>query len=299
MDSLPPLTAIRAFDAAARLGSFVKAAAELHVTHWAIGKQIRVLEDWMGRPMFRRLPRGIVLTDEGMELAREVGTALSTLLTAVHRLRSSETVEAVSGTVRISVPTSFALRWLIPRLPRFRQQFPGITLRISTTSRMLRYIGNAFDLGIRLSPDPKLRSIKLMTDRRLPACTPELLRARPIASVQDLRRHILLHSGTTSSAWSEWLRLAGVPQLRPLQHMEFEHVHLQIEAAVNGLGIALVSLPLIQADLAAGRLICPFSKPEWAAQDYLLVSEHGKEDAAVRAFRAWIIDSARASAPRT
>jgi LysR family transcriptional regulator, glycine cleavage system transcriptional activator len=295
MDSLPPLTAIRAFDAAARLGSFAKAAAELHVTHWAIGKQIRVLEDWMGVPMFRRLPRGIVLTDEGTELAKEVGSAFATLSAAIRRLRNSEAVHRISGTVRISVPTSFALRWLIPRLTQFQQQFPNITVRISTTSRKLRFIGSASDLGIRLSPDPKLSSTKLMTDRRLPACTPELLRARPIASVQDLRGHTLLHSATTSSAWSEWLALAGAPHLKPVQHMEFEHVHLQLEAALNGLGIALASLPLIQADLASGRLICPIAKPEWSAQSYLLLSERQEEDAAVRAFRSWIMDAARAT----
>jgi len=141
----------------------------------------------------------------------------------------------------------------------------------------------------------KLRSTKLMTDRRLPACTPELIRARPIASVQDLRGHTLLHSATTSSAWSEWLTLAGAPHLKPVQHMEFEHVHLQLEAALNGLGIALASLPLIQADLASGRLICPISKPEWSTQNYLLLSEHQEEDAAVRAFRSWIMDTARAT----
>jgi LysR family transcriptional regulator, glycine cleavage system transcriptional activator len=292
MDSVPPLTAIRAFDAAARLGSFAKAAAELHVTHWAIGKQIRLLEDWMGIPMFRRRSRGIILTDEGAELAREVSSAFSTLSAAISKLRNSEAVHRVSGTVRISAPTSFALRWLIPRLSQFQQLFPNITVRISTTSRKLRYIGSASDLGIRLSLDPKLRSVKLMTDRRLPACSPELLRVRPISSVQDLRGHTLLHSATTSSAWSEWLALAGAPQLRPLHHMEFEHVHLQLEAAVNGLGIALASLPLIQRDLATGRLTCPISKPEWSAQDYLLVSEYHDEDAAVRAFRSWIMKNA-------
>jgi LysR family transcriptional regulator, glycine cleavage system transcriptional activator len=299
MDTLPPLTAIRAFAATARLGSFAKAAAELHVTHWAIGKQIRLLEDWMGVPMFRRRPRGIVLTDKGAELAKEVGSALSTLSAAINKLRNSEAIHRVSGTVRISVPTSFATRWLIPRLSQFQQQFPDITVRISTTSRKLRYIGSAFDLGIRLRPDPALRSVKLMTDRRLPACSPDLLRVRPIASVEDLRGHTLLHSATTSAAWSEWLTLAGAPQLRPLHRMEFEHVHLQLEAAVNGLGIALASLPLIQNDLATGRLTCPISKPEWSAQDYLLVSEHREEDAAVRAFRSWIMNSARSVPTKT
>jgi LysR family transcriptional regulator, glycine cleavage system transcriptional activator len=288
LETLPPLNAIRAFEAAARLGSFAKAAAELHVTHWAIGKQVRLLEDWMGMPLFWRRSRGIDLTEEGAELAKDVASVFSNLSTATQKLRHAEGTHRLSGIVRINVPTSFALRWLIPRLSEFRHQFPNITVRISTTSRKFRYIGSAFDLGIRLMPDPTLRSEKLMTDRRLPACSPELLRAKPIALVDDLRRHTLLHSATTSSAWSEWLILAGAPQLRPLHHMNFEHVHLQLEAAVSGLGIALASLPLIEKDIESGRLVCPIREPEWCAQDYVLISEHREEDASVKAFRSWI-----------
>ena len=177
------------------------------MTHWAIGKQVKLLEDWMGIPLFWRQSRGIELTEEGAELAKDVSMVFSNLSDATKKLRHSEGPHRVSGTVRINVPTSFALRWLIPRLPEFQKSFPKITVRISTTSRKFRYIGSAFDFGIRLSPDPALKSVKLMTDRRLPACSPELLRAKPIASVHDLRRHTLLHSVTTSSAWSEWLIL--------------------------------------------------------------------------------------------
>jgi LysR family transcriptional regulator, glycine cleavage system transcriptional activator len=288
LEALPPLNALRAFEAAARLGSFAKAAAELHVTHWAIGKQVRVLEDWMELPLFWRRSRGIDLTEEGVEFAKDVGSVFSNLSTATKKLRHPEGTRRLSGIVRINVPTSFALRWLIPRLSEFRQQFPDITVRISTTSRKFRYIGSAFDLGIRLNSEPTMRSEKLMTDRRLPACSPELLRAKPIASVGDLRRHTLLHSATTSAAWSEWLILAGAPQLRPLHHMEFEHVHLQLEAAVSGLGIALASLPLIGKDIESGRLVCPIREPEWRAQDYMLISEHREENAAVKAFRSWM-----------
>ena len=132
-DALPPLNAIRAFETAARLGSFAKAAAELHVTHWAIGKQVRLLEDWMGVPLFWRRSRGIDLTEEGAELAKDVSSAFSNLSAATKKLRHSEGAHRLSGIVRINVPTSFALRWLIPRLPEFRQQFPNITVRISTT----------------------------------------------------------------------------------------------------------------------------------------------------------------------
>ena len=160
LDPLPPLNAIRAFEAAARLGSFAKAAAELHVTHWAIGKQVRLLEDWMGVPLFWRRSRGIDLTEEGAELAKDVSFAFSNLSAATTKLRHPKGTHRLSGIVRINVPTSFALRWLIPRLSEFRLQFPNITVRISTTSRKFRYIGSAFDLGIRLIPDPTYRVLR-------------------------------------------------------------------------------------------------------------------------------------------
>jgi LysR family glycine cleavage system transcriptional activator len=115
LESLPPLNAIRAFEAAARLGSFAKAAAELHVTHWAIGKQVRLLEDRMGLPLFWRRSRGIDLAEEGAELAKEVSSVFSDLSAATTKLRHPDSTHRLSGIVRINVPTSFALRWLIPR----------------------------------------------------------------------------------------------------------------------------------------------------------------------------------------
>src|ERR1700722_7430601 len=174
--SLPPLNAIRSFEAAARRGSFAQAAADLNVTHWAIGKQIRLLEDWLGMPLFERRPRQIVLTDEGAEFLAEVTAAFSRLSAATAKLIRHRTTRRVSGLVRINVPTSFALRWLIPRLPDFQTAFPNIEVRISTTSRKLRYVGSAFDLGIRLGAvqPAGLKSEILMWDRRLPACNPEI-----------------------------------------------------------------------------------------------------------------------------
>jgi LysR family transcriptional regulator, glycine cleavage system transcriptional activator len=146
LDPLPPLNAIRAFEAAARLGSFAKAAAELHVTHWAIGKQVRLLEDWMGVPLFWRRSRGIDLTEEGAEMAKDVSFAFSNLAAATTKLRHPKGAHRLSGIVRINVPTSFALRWLIPRLSGFRQLFPNIMVRISTTSRKFRYIGSEWNV---------------------------------------------------------------------------------------------------------------------------------------------------------
>jgi LysR family transcriptional regulator, glycine cleavage system transcriptional activator len=291
---LPPLNAIRAFEAAARHGNFAAAAADLHVTHWAIGKQIKLLEDWLGVALFERHARGVALTGEGAELLADASEALSRLAVAAAKLRRSETSPRVSGVVRVNVPTSFALRWLIPRLAEFLRLFPNIDVRISVTSRRLRYVGSAADLGVRLNwqPTQGYRSHVLMRDWQLPACSPDLLRHRPVTSVDDLRRHTLLHSATMRLAWPRWLAAAGQADLSPQRHLEFEHVHLQLQAAVDGLGIAIASKPLIERDLAAGRLVCPIAKPEADGGDYVLVSEDRPETAATRAFREWIIAAA-------
>lgn len=295
--TLPPLNAIRAFEAAGRRVSFAEAARDLGVTHWAIGKQIKLLEDWLGTPLFERRARGVVLTGEGAELLADVGVAFATLSDASRKLRRPHAARRISGLVRVNVPTSFALHWLIPRLPQFRSRFPNVEVRISTTSRKLRYIGSAFDLGVRLGAARPvgLKSEVLMRDRRLPACNPEILRNRPVKSVDDLHRHTLLHSATTRSDWSEWFAIAGRSTLPTGRHVEFEHVHLQLQAAVDGLGIALASMPLIESHIAAGRLTCPLSGPHWRAENYLLLSEDGDENAAVKAFRAWITATATSS----
>src|ERR1700727_3141826 len=153
------------------------AAVDLNVTHWAIGKQIRLLEDWLGVPLFERRSSGVALTDEGTELSSDVSAVLSRLSEAAGKLRRPELTRRVSGLVRVNVQPSFALRWLFPRLARFQELYPNIEVRVSTTSRQLRYIGSAFDLGIRSGPEKSagLRSEILMADRRLPACSPGLL----------------------------------------------------------------------------------------------------------------------------
>jgi len=293
---LPPLKAVRAFEAAARRGSFVEAAADLNVTHWAVGKQVRLLEDWLGMPLFERRSRGVALTDEGAELLDDVSAAFFRLSEATARLRRPDVTRRVSGLVRVNVQPSFALRWLFPRLPAFQNLFPNIDVRVSTTSRKLRYIGTAFDIGVRSAPEKHtgLRSETLMPDLRRPACSPLILRKRPMDSLDDLRHHTILHSATTRSAWSHWLSAAGAPDLKIFRQMELEHVYLQLQAAVEGLGVALASMRLIEGDIAAGRLICPIAAPEWDAGSYQLVTNEDRiRIPAVRAFRDWIRATAR------
>lgn len=290
-DRLPPLNALRNFEAVARCGSFAAAAAELHVTHWAVGKQIRLLEDWFGVPLFERQARGVLLTDQGAALLNDVSSAFERLTTGAARLRQDEVVRRVSGIVRVNVLTSFASCWLLPRLSDFHARYPDIDVRVSTTSRRLRYVGDAFDIGVRSGNEEgaKLLSRPLMADVRLPACSPALLRLRPIQCVADLRNHTLLHSASTRTAWSLWLKEAGAADVRGARNVEYDHVFLQLAAAVEGLGVTLASLPLIERDIATGRLVCPIAAPTWRALDYTLVINRDRAgDDAVVAFEQWI-----------
>jgi LysR family transcriptional regulator, glycine cleavage system transcriptional activator len=276
-------------------GSFVEAAIELNVTHWAVGKQVKLLEEWFGLPLFERRSRGVALTDEGAELLHDVRAAFLRLSEATARLRRPEQTRRLSGVVRVNVQPSFALRWLFPRLSGFQELFPNVDLRISTTSRKLRYVGTAFDIGGRAAPEKQagLRSEILMPDRRRPACSPVLLRKRPIEGVHDLRLHTILHSATTRSTRSHWLSVAGNPDLGTFRQMELEHVYQQLQAAVEGLGVALASMPLIEGDIAVGRLVCPIAAPAWNAGSYELVTNEDRMGIpAVRAFRDWITTAA-------
>ena len=303
-DHLPPLNALRNFEAAARHGSFAGAASELHVTHWAVGKQIRLLEEWFGVALFERRARGVALTEEGSVLLNDVSKTFERLAHASSRLRRQQSAPRVSGTVRVNVPPSFALYWLLPRLFGFQVRFPDITVRISTTSRKVRYLGEAFDIGVRVTHEtgPGIVSRPLMPDLRLPACSPDLLRLHPINSIADLRHHTLLHSATTRTAWPQWLRAAGAPNFQAARDIEFEHAYLQLAAALEGVGVTLASLPLIERDLAAGRLVCPIAAPAWLAGEYSLVTQAGRaKNDAVLAFEAWVLEMAskQVGAPET
>lgn len=290
-EKLPPLNALRHFEAVARLGSFAAAAIDLHVTHWAVGKQIRLLEDWFGVPLFERRARGVVPTDEGVALLNDVKGAFSRLSTSVTRLRHESVARRITGVVRVNTPASFALCWLIPRLADFQARYPDIDVRVSTTSRKLRYVGDAFDIGVRSGPEdaPGLISTSLMPDLRLPACSPAVLERHPIRTVADLRNHTLLHSTSTRTAWSDWLRQAGAPGLRGARNLDFDHVYLQLGAAAEGLGVTLASLPLVEREIATGRLVFPIAEPAWQGPDYtLLVNADRADEEPIVAFRNWI-----------
>jgi LysR family glycine cleavage system transcriptional activator len=258
--SLPPLNALRAFEAAARLGSFKDAATELAVTHGAISRHIRLLEDWLGPPaLFRRLNRRVVLTPTGAALLAETGPALDRLSTAAerHQARGGKPPPAV---LRVNALATFSLRWLLPRLGQFRDRHPEIEVRLSTSNETVDALSEAYDVIIRGGPDTfyGFTCQPFLTERRLPVCSPALMERLPLHDIADLRSHTLIHTSTLPRVWADWLAAAGAPDLEPAASLTLDHFYLTLQAALDSLGIAMGPTALVADDLAAGRLVTPF-----------------------------------------
>jgi DNA-binding transcriptional LysR family regulator len=293
---MPPLNALRAFEAVARAGTLLAAAHDLNVTHWAVGKQVRALEEWLGVPLFERHARAMRLTAEGGTLLGRVQSAFQALTEGTAEVRKRPATRRVKGLVRVNCLSSFALKWLLPRLHAFEALHPQVIIELTTTSRRLRYIGTDVDVGVRSGFEkvPRTRTVSLLADRRLLVCSPRILRARPVLRIEDLKRHTILHSRSTLNAWPSWLAAHGATRSVASREMYFEHTYLQIQAAIEGLGFALGSLPLIESELASGHLVSPLNLPAWEGPDYtLIVAQDRESDAAVSAFVTWLKRKAR------
>jgi LysR family transcriptional regulator, glycine cleavage system transcriptional activator len=258
---LPPLNAIRAFEAAARHASFARAANELGVTHSAVSKQIRALEADLGRPLFIRATRQVNLNAAGRELMAEVAPALQRIGAIATALRQGPSAE--TGEVRINTRPSFALRWLIPNLPGLVRAHPGIEPRVITsTLDPARLSPPGFDIAIRRATlghgafwPEGMKPRAFLREGASPVAAPALLAERPIQRPEDLRGHVLLHTATRPEHWEEWLTLAGCSGLRPAGELSFDHQQFTLQAAIDGMGLAMGLSVLAAADLVAGRLV--------------------------------------------
>jgi LysR family transcriptional regulator, glycine cleavage system transcriptional activator len=293
---LPPLNAIRAFEAAARHGSFKEAASELGVTHGAVSRHVRLLEDWLGHPaLFHRLNRGVVLTPTGAALLDEVAPALDRISAASQRHRGRRG-EAPAAVLRVNALATFSLRWLLPRLASFRERHPGIEVRLTTSNDPVESVREPHDVVIRGGPDTfyGFTSRLFLSERRLPVCSPALLARLPLHEAADLSRHTLLHVATMPRLWKDWLRAAGVPDLEPVASLTFDHFFLTIQAALDGLGVAMGPTALVADDLAAGRLIAPFPGVSLPARSYhAYLPELRSADPAIGVFCDWLEEAGR------
>jgi LysR family glycine cleavage system transcriptional activator len=210
---LPPLNAIKAFEAAARLGSFTRAAQELNVTHGAVSRQIRLLEDWLGTQLFLRTSRNAVPTQVGTDLLAEAGPVLDRLAAVSQRLQNRP---PAAGVLRVSALPTFAMRWLIPRLPEFQKHCPALELRIVTASTAAEQFRMDVDAVISgPSRQPGWVGNRFLGEARLPVLSPDLMKKCALRTPADLERHTLLHAATLRDAWPRWLAAANVPDLNP------------------------------------------------------------------------------------
>ena len=291
---LPPLNALRSFEVAARHLSFSKAAEELHVTHSAVSHQIKALEEWRGAPLFRRVNRGLLLTEPGQAYLRPVRESFQKLGEATWRLKA----KGRSGPLTVSVMPSFASKWLVPRLRTFRERHPDIDVRVSATPDLIDFDRDDVDVAVRYGRgnwSTELRSDLLIRESMFPVCSPKLLEGPlSLKSIQDLRHHTLLTDyDWRVDFWQLWLDAAGVTDLVPKHSLSFNYSNLMLQAAIDGLGVALTQNALAGDDLAAGRLVRLFDVTLPTDFAYYVVTP---SLAAMRpkivAFRDWLIDEA-------
>lgn len=290
---LPPLGALRAFEAAARLLSFTKAADELHVTPAAISHQIHALEQDFGVRLFQRLSRSIALTPSARILLPGLSAGFAEVQAAVGRLRAHND----TGTLTVTASPSFAAKWLVLRLHRFQEEAPEIDVRISATDSVVDMSRGDFDVAVRYGAGryPGLEVELLFTNEVFPACSPQLLAAGPPLRVPgDLRHHALIHDQAIERdplvpTWPMWLKAAGVTDMTAPSGLSFNNMHLALDAAIAGHGVVLAYSTIAAADIAAGRLVRLFSLslPDQFAY-YLVTAPGALERPKVRAFRDWL-----------
>ncbi|MBS0408559.1 MAG: transcriptional regulator GcvA [Proteobacteria bacterium] len=293
---LPPLNALRAFEAAARHLNFSRAADELSVTPGAVSQQIQNLEDYVGAALFKRTPKGLLLTDAAQ-------TALPALREAFDRLAEAASLltAAVDGRrLTLTAAPSFAAKWLVPRLGRFEEAHPQVDVWLSADMELVDFAAGEVDLAIRYGSGryPGLESVRLMNETVIPVASPDLVAANPLNDPSDLSHHILLHDGSPDADdscpdWSMWLAARGVKGVDGNRGPRFNQSSLVIEAAVGGRGVALAKRTLAQDDLDAGRLVAPLQIA--TAVDFAYHVVHPKAKGRlpqVKAFVNWITGEA-------
>lgn len=291
MRRLPPLGALRAFEAGARHLSFTRAANELCVTQAAISHQVRQLEDWLGVRLFARRGHALALTPEGAAYLPELTEALDRMAAATQRLR-----RRIDGPLRLTVLPSFAMCWLVPRLGRFRALHPQLDLRLTTTAELWSFANDGFDLAIRsgLGRWHGLRTDLVARESLSPVCSPALAAGPPpLREPTDLRSATLLHD-TPRSGWARWLAHAGIAGVDAGAGVAFDDAGLVLQAAAEGQGIALGRLTLAAGALQAGRLVQPFETVLPNDYSYWLTYPRlALERPEAVAFRDWLLAEAK------
>ncbi len=292
---LPSLNGLRAFEAAARHLSFTQAASELNVTQTAISHQIKRLEQELGVRLFVRQNRALTLTPEASQYLPGVRAAFNDLRLATDRLLRKDDDHVLT----VSMLASLAAKWLLPRLSTFQEAHPGIDVRITTSTSLVDFARDNVDAAIRYGRGqwPGVRADWLTADEVFPVCSPALLKGnKPLKCPEDLREHVLLHtSNTNSDDWRLWLTAAGLPaNLSKQPGVTFDLIFMTIQAAIDGIGVAMGRTSYVQHDITKGRLVVPFKIALPSDAGFYLVSPQARADSPkLSAFREWLVASAQ------
>jgi LysR family transcriptional regulator, glycine cleavage system transcriptional activator len=291
MRRLPPLNALRIFEIAARTGSYVAAAAELGLTHGAVSRQIGALEAWLGQRLFIRSGRRMVATPVGRVFAAEVSLSFDRITTAAEACGKPE----ARHILRVSAPASFATRWLIPRLERFHSDHPHVEVSVTTVSTVQDELRGGFDVAVRRGSAnenawPQHRATHILDDVDTLIMSPDLFARRPIHRPGDISDHVLLATETRSGDWIDWLQSAGLSHMAGQRRQLFDHFYVTLHAIVDGLGIGIGPFPLLETDLAAGRIIAPLSDIKVVRTGYVaLVPFDADKSATLKNFVDWLV----------
>jgi LysR family transcriptional regulator, glycine cleavage system transcriptional activator len=288
---LPPLNALRAFEASARHLSFTLAADELAVTQGAVSRHVKTLEEHFDVALFVRGHRSLTLTEEGERLLPAITDAFARIA------RAADEVKSVAQDLRIKVSPTFAIRWLIRRLPRFENRRPDIHLRMTTAWHHVDFEREDFDAAIfsAAQPPDHLHITLISRERLAPVCAPALLQgSKPLRAPADLASHRLLHPSIDGADWRVWLATAGLDSINARDGQFFDTMDLALQAAEAGIGIAIADVMLIQSDLRAGRLVVPFPIFASGGAVWLVCPKPLARHPRIAAFREWLVEEAQA-----
>ncbi len=294
---MPPLNALRAFEAAARYQNFSRAAEELHVTQGAVSRHVKILEQHLGIELFRRRPQGLVLTGPGRALLPELSASFERIAQATKAVTNQDEEIRI-----ISAPT-LTTRWLIPRLSGFQERYPEFRTSVGLFLKSYdEFFKGNFDVGIDCFESASLRptdmeAVLIRREVLAPICAPRLLEGDPpLTQPSDLARHVLLHPLEDRQDWRKWLRAAELTEVDVESGQTFETMEMAVRAAVGGLGVAIGDLLLVEDELASGQLVVPFDLVVSEDTGYYLFCQRGRfQDPKIAAFRDWIIAEAKAS----
>jgi LysR family glycine cleavage system transcriptional activator len=286
--TIPPLNALRAFEAAARNGSLTRAAHELSVTQGAVSRHVVQLEQWLGATLFVRTRRGTALTPEGEAYYRGIHPAFEQIIESTRALMRRPAL----NTLRLKLPPTFAIRWLVPKLARFHALNRHIDVQITTSHQRVDFESEDVDVAIHSGPAPPvgLYARRIFGEVLLPVCSPGLFQRYPRPLVPaDLAQHVLLCSLHRPNDWPDWLKAARVPHIDGNGGLKFENSALAYQAAIDELGIVMAQYAFVADDLRSGRLVAPLTLRAETRQSYfLLYPEHRKGSPKIQSFENWL-----------